>query len=276
MNHKAQPAKDNANSVVPRMPLACVLFLFLLSSGALINPARAFAQQLIAIPSYSDPGDTTWNAEEAQSQRVKIMIINLNNGDDTTFHPYVLAAVQKAQQDGITVLSYTYTRYGKRDPKVVIRKIKAAANNYGIDGIFFDEAPINCKASTPWHKTTHQYYKSLTDLVHHWGSLAVLNPGTQPPTDCWMNIADKLLDAEADGLTNYKNGYVGYRWIRNYSPDRFWHVVYDVPSISDMKKVVDLSKKRNAAYVYVTSDGADGNPYDDLPTYWLTEVHYVH
>ena len=253
--------------------IGCLTILVCLAG--LMNLTQAAAQEMIAVPSYSNPGDATWNAEEAQSQKVKIMIINLNNGDDTTFHRYVLTAVQQAQAAGIRVLSYTYTRYGKRNPLTVIKKINAAAKNYGIDGIFFEEAPTSCKASTRFHRTTHQYYKKLTDIVHNWGSLAVLNPGTQPPTKCWMDIADILLDAEDDGLANYKNGYVDYPWIHNYAPNRFWHVIYGVISTSDMKKAVDLSKSRNAGYVYVTSDGADGNPHDDLPTYWLTEVSYV-
>jgi len=167
LNREAPSKKENEEPGGQRPQLASVVLL--LCFGILMNAAYASAQQVIAVPSYSDPGDATWNREESQFQKVKILIINLNNGDDTTFHPYVLAAVQKAQRDGITVLSYTYTRYGKRDPQVVIRKIKAAARNYSIDGVFFDEAPTGCKASTPWHKTTHQYYKALTDLVHRWG-----------------------------------------------------------------------------------------------------------
>jgi hypothetical protein len=33
---------------------------------------------------------------------------------------------------------------------------------------------------------------------------------------------------------------------------------------------INLSKTRNAGYVYVT-DGTGGNPYSTLPTYWSSE-----
>ena len=87
--------------------------------AASVNPTAASAQQVIAIPSYSNPGDATWRAEKDQSQIVKIMIINLNNGDDTRFYPKVLKVVQHAQAAGIKVLSYTHTHYGKRNPETV-------------------------------------------------------------------------------------------------------------------------------------------------------------
>jgi hypothetical protein len=42
-----------------------------------------------------------------------------------------------------------------------------------------------------------------------------------------------------------------------------------------MQSIIQLASERGAAWIYVTDDGADGNPYDDVPSYWTTEGNTV-
>ena len=241
--------------------------------GLLITVPAARGQT-IAIPSYTVPGSKTWKTWAAYPQSAKIMIINLNNGDDTAYHPNVQAAVQAAQASGITVLGYTYTQWGKRNPAVVEQVIQSERSNYNVDGIFLDQAPTSCTDRTPFGETTYQYYQNLYTYIHAAGGtgITVLNPGTQPFTDCWMNVTDILVNWENSGISNYQHKYVNASWVYNYSSSRFWHLLYSVSRQSDMVTAFNLARTRNAGWIYVTNDGADGNPWDNVPSYWNAEA----
>lgn len=233
--------------------------------------------QILAVPSYVQPGDAVW-AQWQNPKSVGIMIVNLNNGDDTKFYPDVLAAVQQAQKKGISVLAYTYTGYGTRNPNLVKSKVKAVFDNYHIDGIFFDEVPTDCEATSSYAKDNLEYYRQLTDYARTFDGpdITVLNPGTQPPTDCgWMSITNILLTFEDATYATYRDSYVDYAWTHIYGRERFWHLIYSVAGEREMKKTLELARQRRAGWVYVTDDGPDGNPWDDVPSYWAAEVRDV-
>jgi hypothetical protein len=102
------------------------------------------------------------------------------------------------------------------------------------------------------------------------GRIVILNPGTQPNDDCWMSIANILVTAESSSLQDYIQNYQSEAWFHRYPPDRFWHIVYAVPSTAALDDVIALSLKRGAGWVYVTDRGAS-NPYDQPPSYWSLE-----
>jgi Spherulation-specific family 4 len=234
--------------------------------------APAAPAQSIAIPSYAQPGSEVWNTWAAYPQAVKIMIVNLDNGDDTNFYPSVLTAVQSAQASGISVLGYTYTEYGQRDPNTVMQVIAAAETNYGLNGIFLDEAPTSCSATTPFGETNFQYYQNLSNYVHNqFNGTVVLNPGTPPATNCWMSVADILLTYENSGIKNYEQSYADMPWVYNYSASRFWNLLYAVQKQKDMQTAFSLARQRNVGLIYVTSDGGS-NPWDGIPSYWAAEA----
>ncbi len=206
------------------------------------------------------------------------MIVNLNNGDDTSFDPTVLTAVRKTQEKGISVLAYTYTGYGTRDPKIVNAKVKAAFDNYHVDGIFFDEAPTDCGEVNSYEQNSLEYYRRLTDYARTFegATLTVLNPGTQAPTDCgWMSIASIVVTFEDATYATYRDTYIDYPWMHVYGRERFWHLVYAVSDATEMQKTLELARQRRAGWVYVTNDGLDGNPWDNLPSYWASEARAV-
>jgi len=58
-------------------------------------------------------------------------------------------------------------------------------------------------------------------------------------------------------------------WVFDYKSNRFANTIY-ATSGSQVTSAINLSKTRNAGYVYVT-DGTGGNPYSALPTYWSAE-----
>jgi Spherulation-specific family 4 len=173
-------------------------------------------QARLGAPSYQNPGSAEWAGWAAPGARaVGIMIVNLNNGDDETYYASVAQAIRATRKNGIFVLGYTYTGYGKRDPKIVREKIDAVYRNYLVDGIFLDEVPTGCNASNPYFSTQFLYYQQLTNYVREKAGarLTVLNPGTYSPSDCWMGITNILMNWEDQGLETYRDSYVDYAWV---------------------------------------------------------------
>ncbi|MFZ1052921.1 MAG: hypothetical protein WAN41_19725, partial [Candidatus Sulfotelmatobacter sp.] len=53
----------------------------------------ASGQTRLAVPSYQNPGTTTWSSWAAQGPAaLGIMIVDIDNGDDPTYYPAVDAA----------------------------------------------------------------------------------------------------------------------------------------------------------------------------------------
>jgi len=254
-----------------RMSLLATLLLVL-------TTCLAGAQTRLAIPSYQDPGSPEWNRWAAPGRSsVGIMIVNEDNGDDTSNHPAVAEAIRAARARGIFVVGYVYTGYGQRDPAIVRNRVDAVYRNYQVDGIFFDETPTDCLATTPSGGTTYSYYQQLGEYIRSrqaGGRLVILNPGTQPPNNCWMSIANILVTAESSSLADYRTNYQDQPWFHRYPPSRFWHIVYNAPGVHQLGLIEDLSKQRGAGWLYVTDLGSS-NPYAGPPDYWTTETAEV-
>jgi len=237
----------------------------------------ANSQTRLAIPSYQNPGTSTWTSWATPgSPAVGLMIVDISSGDDPTYYPAVDAAIQATRKQGIFVLGYTYTGYGTRDPALVRAAINNVYQNYGVDGIFFDEAPVNCNDANTYAGTQFMYYQELTNYARQTQAgarLTVLNPGTTSPNDCWMSITNILANWEnTGGFSAYQTGYTDYAWIHQYPPDRFWHIVLGVTQ-AQLPTALSLAQSRNAGWVYI-SDSAN-NAYNQIPVYWSTEASTV-
>jgi hypothetical protein len=205
------------------------------------------------------------------------MIVNEDNGDDTSYNPAIAEAIRTARASGILVVGYVYTGYGQRDPAVVRDRVDGVYKNYLLDGIFYDEAPTDCLARNTFGGTQYSYYQQLGEFVRTreaGAKLVILNPGTQPPNNCWMSIANILVTAESSSLSDYVTNYQDQPWFHQYPPERFWHIVYAAPGKSQLGQIVTLSQARGAGWLYVTDLGGD-NPYAGPPTYWNSETATV-
>ena len=255
-----------------RLPVPAVFFALVLSF--LLGANSAHAQTRLAVPSYQNPGTVTWQGWAAPgSAAVGLMIVDIDNGDDPTYYPAVDAAIQATRKQGIFVLGYTHTTYGTRDPALVRQSIDSVYQNYGVDGIFFDEAPVNCNDANTYAGTMFMYYEELTNYVRQkqaGARITVLNPGITSPNDCWMSITSILANWEnSGGFSAYQTSYKDYAWIHQYPPDRFWHIILGVPQ-AQMQTAITLAQSRNAGWVYI-SDSPD-NAYNVVPVYWSAEA----
>ncbi len=238
-----------------------VLVVVLISGAA----AQAAAAQTMAVPAYFYPG-SYWTQLDQAKPGVGVAVMNPGSGPGSGPDSNYVAAVKSAEAAGITVVGYVYTSYGSRS----IAAVESDINNYyswypDLDGIFLDEASTSC-TNEPYYATLNSYVKSKGGA-----GLTVLNPGTQT-NQCYEPAADILLTFEGSD-TQYVNSYSAPSWVARYPASHFWHVIYGTASVSAMATAVQLSKARNAGYVYVTSASLP-NPYDVLPSglYWTGEL----
>jgi hypothetical protein len=243
--------------------------------ASLFGHAQAGTQSRLAIPSYVSPISPEWGKWEALGPHIAgIMILNRNNGDDTRAEPAWAAAVKRTQASGIVVLGYIRTGYAHRNPDDIRAKIDGVYSSYGVDGIFLDETPTDCSAIGPSGVANLAYYRALANYIKGkpGGHVVVLNPGVMPADNCWMSVADVLVTFEKATLAAYQTSYVDAPWTHAYTPDRFWNLVYSVPTAAEMHRVVELAHRRGVGWLYVTDDGPDGNPWDNPATYLTAEA----
>ena len=76
-------------------------------------------------------------------------------------------------------------------------------------------------------------------------------------------------DIAANYSTNLPSGYVN-----SFPSSTFGNFVLQTPQ-SSLQSIINTAVGRNVGYIFVTDDGADGNPYDRLPTYFASELSII-
>jgi hypothetical protein len=270
---------------------AAAAALALAASGALSGQASAAAGvQHLAVPAYFNPSDAAgsglWTQIDQAGSRVGIAVANPSNGPGTAADSGYASAVRNASAAGAKVLGYVDTGYfgttgrttrdGRTSVAAWTAQIDADVANWyawygssGLAGIFFDDALGDC-GSGDAHVNLYTGINSTTKQAHP-GAFTVDNPGS-PAESCYASAADVLVMFE--NTYSVYSTWTAPDWELNYgNPDKFWHLVYDTPTQSDMDNAVALSKQRDAGYLYVTPDDLP-NPWDTLPTgaYWSDEL----
>ena len=230
-------------------------------------PARAQSQRL-GFPSYFSPGPL-WTKLESAAPTVGIAIINPNSGPGDKLDPAYQSTVRDLKQKHITALGYVHTSYAKRDLAEVKAEVDRYYEWYGVSGIFFDEVSNT--------KPEIAYYAKCRDMTRAHGrkAMVVLNPGTQTD-EGYMAVCDILVNFESK-MPAYETEYSAPAWVTKYPASRFWHMVLEVPTDEEMRKVVAQTKERHAGWVFITTLG-DPNPYDKIPEepYWSDMLAALH
>ena len=239
--------------------------------AVLLSGGRAEATQLL-IPAYFNPGPLWTEMTSAAAGGAKITaILNPNSGPGTAVDPATLAAVTTFEAAGGTVVGYVHTTDDKRAIADVEADVKSYESFYPmINGIFVDEMSSSTKA------TPINYYTSLYNYIKGQNSSyqVIGNPGDAVDAQ-YAAVADTLVTFE-DAQTNTNLNYAASTpeaWTATASPSKTANIVYQVPDAATMLTDMAEAKSQNVGYVYFTDDGADGNPYDSLPTYFSAEVN---
>jgi hypothetical protein len=229
--------------------------------------AAAGSSQSIAVPAYFSPG-SEWTKIDHADPPVRLVVMNPDNGPGSSRNPGIARTVRAAQSVGITVVGYVFTRYAQRPLTAVEADVDAYYRWYHVNGIFFDQATTGC-AEEPYYAALNQYVKGMGGVAR-----TILNPGTQT-NQCYVRAADILVTFEgSDG--EYLRSYSAPAWVARYAPTHFWHVIYATPTDSALARVIQLSQRRRAGFVYVTRARLP-NPYGRLPraAYWTAELDDV-
>jgi hypothetical protein len=168
--------------------------------------------------------------------------------------------VKKEQAAGVTILGYSSTAYGARPLPQIEADVRHYKAWYGVTDMFLDEVK-GIKSQLPYYRKLANYIRGANPGTSIW-----INPGNYPDPS-YMSVSNVVMAFEGP-YSLYHNVDVP-SWVFDYSPDRFANTVY-ATSGSQVTSALNLSKTRNAGYVYVTN-GTGGNPYSALPSYWSTE-----
>jgi hypothetical protein len=218
----------------------------------------------VAVPAYFHPAVSAadWAVLAKPGQPVRAIVLNIADGPGTAPDVQLLAAAEGAAAAGISVLGYVDTAYGTRPREDVLADLERYRRWYPVVGFFFDQAATS-PALLPW-------YEAVTVPARRRGEVVVLNHGVYP---------DSRYAEVADALVTFEGPWAAYaalaapRWVWQWAPERFWHLVYDTPA-----PLLDAALRRaagcNAGTVYIT-DGNGANPWDGLPSYFGDQLAAV-
>jgi len=254
----------------------CYAVLVTLTFGSLMAavPGTAFAASSLifgnsglAIPLYTYPCFTTtqctWTtviqAKLAYPSVPLLAVINPNSGPGSSKDPNYVQGVKNLQSAGVVVLGYVWTNYGRESLSKVESQVNSYKNWYAVNGIFFD-GMANVAGSEKYYSTLNTYVKSL-GMTYTMG-----NPGTST-LKSYFGSLDSIIIYE-DAGTPSLSYLASATFYPSYSKSNFGFVSYSVPSLDT---AFERSATTYVQWLYITNAGLP-NPYDTLPTYFMSEV----
>ena len=206
-----------------------------------------------------------WKAiHAAGSSKIPYTLIMADGGPDAKLDPGYVRLLKKNAELGFKTVAYIRTIHQTRP----IAEVKAAMAKfielYGADkihGFYFDEVSSRNNGATAYMAELYNYTKNT-----YGNKLVVANPGTHI-TDAIAPYADIFMTNEGTAdeyINNYKTADSAFEKDPANS-HRIFHTVYAAKA-SDYQKIIDLSRQRNAGWVFITTDSTipDGRPYNDL------------
>ncbi len=244
------------------------LVIFLLVFGSCFNSGTeeisVQAKPLrILVPLYSYPTDKNgeyWQKTAQAGNEVPVCVIwGIIGNVDTGFYRQWLEELRTGQN--VKLLAYVATTNAERNPDSIKAKVKFYAENFDIDGIFFDE--VNSS------KDKTGYYKDLTDYAKSFSNIetVILNSPYAPPEFATITGADAVLFYE--NTSKYWNDF-DWEAYSSLPSEKKAAIISGVWLKSKMKKIIEEAAARGFGYVFVTNRG-----YDKLPTYWEEEVEVI-
>ncbi len=266
-----------------KMGVGGVLAAILATQSVCSPVVQAATQtQSVFIPAYTYPkrwsgGDNSYwkSIIAAGGQKVPFVVVNPNSGTGDKVNPDYQEQIKDIENAGIKYIGYVKHARQTRPIQEVADEIDRWYQMYpGISGMFFDETDNhNDAAKTCYIANISNYIK-----VKHPGAIVVHNPGTRMYDDNILPYGDVFMTVEAmaDDYINDPYYSTNHEDARDFekNPDnakKIWHVIYDIDSQEQQDKVLQLSRERNAGWVFATSDkfaGGAGNPYDNLSKYF--------
>ena len=230
--------------------------------GASVDYTTAFTcSERSLLPAYFYPG-SNWQAALSTASAGSSFIVNPSNGPGGAPDANYVQTVDDARASGAVLWGYINTFYASSPLSSLSIQIADYRNWYGITNIFFDDASSSASQVG--------YYAAAGQAVRAEdpGASVMLNPGTYP------NAAYAAL---GDTLVVFEGNYTSFladrppSWVASEPSSMFASLVSAVPA-SDVTSALALSRERNNGYIYLTDHVDVPTLYQQLPSYWSTEV----
>jgi Spherulation-specific family 4 len=235
------------------------------TSNRPISSDRAYSQVGgTIIPLYSWPTDNQgnvipdWNTVASEQQKwpsiAVIPIVNVRDGPGRRRDANYAKGINVLVSGGCKLAAYVYTQYGRRSLTKVERDIDNWKAWYPqVTALFLDEMSYTSGKES--------YYSTLTSYAKNHGfDFVIGNPGTAT-LPSYIGTVDTIVVYEDAGVpTSFSS------WQASYGRMNFATLSYSVPFSSFPSSQVTANKS-SVGYQYVTDDGPDGNPWDQLSTY---------
>lgn len=201
-------------------------------------------------------------------------IINANDGPDGAGpNADYLVGLALFRDNGIRMIGYVSTNYGDRSLALVKADIDLWADEWGdfISGIFFDETPDAFdKGDIEYYREVSEYARAAFEARGVQSPLLVGNPGTDQTPEYYpfFDVVCSFESIAADWAAN--------KGIANPGSMTHCALVYSDSSTAGQRAVrVKEAFDEGYRYIYVTDDGPDANPWDELDTLWAEQMRFV-
>ena len=212
-----------------------------------------------------------WSQVYDGSSAVGVVVIDPHNGPGISTDPVLASEVSQAQQLGIKVMGYVYTRYasGPVTLQAAEGQVSSYLAWYHVNGVLFDQLNSSCVLQTSeYYHSLYAYVKSISPQL-----TVMLNPGTSPQ-QCYAKSSDIIMDFEGN-QTQYVN-YQPLPWTRSYPSGMFCNLILGVPDSASMNAFIAAAIGKNVGWIYITNyDVTSGSPYGSVPDYFKQEVASV-
>ncbi|WP_310484181.1 spherulation-specific family 4 protein [Chamaesiphon sp. VAR_48_metabat_403] len=272
----------------------------------LVVPAY-FAPSPANLPPATTPNGTAdWNtlitaqqAQRANNQVPIVAIVNPNTGaGDAGDRAYYQQVYTDFANAGGTLIGYVPSGYVGQSinssascQASTVAAVVGCAQAYQtlypniISGIFVDEFGIQAN-TTPFPDLNAdevtdlvtnfytQIYDGIKGIDANWTVFG--NPGSNAPP----GFLRQGNSGGANTLITYEDVAANYSanrpsdYVNSFPSSTFGNFVLQAPQ-SSLQSIINTAVSRNVGYIFVTDDGADGNPYDELPTYFANELSIV-
>jgi Spherulation-specific family 4 len=211
----------------------------------------------LAVPAYIWEYDfPDWNRLlEAQP---KLIVINPASGPGDSADLRYTQLIAQFREQGTRVFGYVYTSYCNRPLPEVYDECERYRAWYDLRDIFFDEV------NAVYNPSNMKYLQGCHGRVRSWSGWnqpkgsTIFNPGSQVHSDMWKRL---------DGSTwcTFEGMEAIYRRIVPMAHPlyhaREWHIIW---LANETPQLHDMVVRSRVGLVYITSDGADGNPFDSF------------
>jgi hypothetical protein len=228
---------------------------------------------LYIYPNWYDRDKYIWTQVVVAATKVPITaIVNPNNGPNAAPpNADYQQGIKDLRQAGVRIVGYVHSNYGKRNLKLVKSDVDLYIKHFNIDGIFVDET-ASSRNKLDYYQKLYQYIKSQRKSLQ-----VIINPGTDLDESYLKKpVADVAVIFENDRKA--WNTYQPPVYQYNYSAPHFAALVHTAGNSKMMKEILDRAANSNFGYIYITNDStntANRNPWDSLPSYWQAEVDYI-